>query len=84
MIVKFEASDLDSSNIDSLEYIYSTDKREWRMKQEGSLLVTFSGGQKYVYEDVPFIKVMAVISDESVGSTFNDLIKSNHKYTKYS
>jgi len=84
MIVKFEASDLDSSNIDSLEYIYSTDKREWRMKQEGSLLVTFSGGQKYIYEDVAFIKVMAVISDESVGGAFNDLIKSNHKYTKFS
>lgn len=84
MIVKFEASDLDSSNIDSLEYIYSTDKREWRMKQEGSLLVTFSGGQKYIYEDVAFIKVMAVISDESVGGAFNDLIKSNHKYTKHS
>jgi hypothetical protein len=82
--VKFEASDLDSSNIDSLEYIYSTDKREWRMKQEGSLLVTFSGGQKYIYEDVAFIKVMAVISDESVGGAFNDLIKSNHKYTKFS
>jgi hypothetical protein len=84
MIVKFEASDLDSSNIDSLEYVYTTDKREWRMKQEGSLLVTFSGGQRYVYEDVAFMKVMAVIADESVGTAFNDLIKSSHSYTKYS
>ena len=49
MIVKFEASDLDSSNIGSVEYYFTNPERKWKMKQEGELLVTFSNGQKYLY-----------------------------------
>lgn len=84
MIVKFEASGLDSSNIDSVEYYYTSFECKWKMKQEGSLVVTFSNGQKYMYHDVAFIKVMNIIADESTGAAFNNLIKSNHKYTKIS
>lgn len=84
MIVKFEASDLDSSNIGSVEYYFTNPERKWKMKQEGELLVTFSNGQKYLYHDVAFIKVMNIIADESTGAAFNALIKSNHKYTKIS
>ena len=84
MIVKFEASDLDSSNIGSFEYYYSVNEREWSWNQEGELLVTFSNGQKYAYHDVAFVKVMNIIAGESVGTAFNTLVKSSHKYTKIS
>jgi hypothetical protein len=54
------------------------------MKQEGELLVTFSNGQKYIYHDVAFIKVMNIMAEPSAGTAFNNLVKSSHKYTKIS
>ena len=84
MIVKFEASDLDSSNVDSFEYYFTSPERRWKMKQEGELLVTFSNGQKYIYHDVAFIKVMNIMAEPSAGTAFNNLVKSSHKYTKIS
>lgn len=82
--MKIEAKiiDIDSSLIDRMEYIWVSEE-PWKLKNEGHLRVTFQNGFRYIYEDVPFIIVMNIAADRSVGEAFNEFIKNgDYKYYK--
>ena len=51
----------------------------------GELLVEFKGGAQYLYRSVPQQIFLSVITADSVGSTFNTLVKSqpiDHPYER--
>lgn len=61
-----------SSNIESIEY----DSKDKKMH------VTFRGGRKYVYHDVPETEFLHCKECESVGSHFNSEISRKYRFTK--
>jgi len=82
MRVELKVSDIDSSLVSRIEYLWS-DEELWELKKEGHLRVTFQNGFRYIYEKVPFILVMNIISDKSAGEAFSHFIKhGGYKYYK--
>lgn len=82
MKIETKIIDVDSSLINKFEYIWSSED-PWTLNNEGHLRVTFQNGFRYIYENVPFITLMSIAADESIGEAFNRLIKNgNYKYYK--
>jgi len=81
MRVETRVTDIDSSYIDRLEFVWHKEE-DWTLNNEGHLRVTFQNGARYIYEDVSFTLLMAIASSESVGQAFNDSIK-NGKFKYY-
>lgn len=75
---KYFWDNLKSSNISSIRYdpIGNTDKAI----EIGNLTVTFKNGSQYLYENVPLEVTHKIVSSESVGKAFNELIKVDNKY----
>lgn len=82
MRVETRIVDIDSSQISRMDYVWQSDE-PWKLKMAGHLRVTFANGQRYIYENVPYIIVMNIAADESPGSAFNHFIKGgDFKYYK--
>jgi len=82
MRVELKVSDVDSSLIDRLEFVWQSDE-SWGLTNKGHLRVTFQNGARYIYEDVPFALLMAMASSDSVGQAFSESIKNgSYKYYK--
>lgn len=82
MRIETKITDIDSSLIDRMEYLWAGEE-SWKLKNEGHLRVTFQNGSRYIYENVPFIIVMNIAADESVGEAFNHFIKNgDYKFYK--
>jgi len=90
MRIHIRTSDVQSSNIDSIEYLwYSNDNSALaddqilKLKSKGFLRVTFQNRSRYVYEDVPFDVWLNIVTSESQGEAFNSSVKSGgFKYRK--
>lgn len=61
----------DSSTIDRMEFDPNTE----------NLLVTFNTGARYIYHPVSGVTFGAVISADSVGQRFNELVKESDDIT---
>lgn len=82
MRVETRVTDIDSSLIDRLEFVWHKEE-DWTLNNQGHLRVTFQNGARYIYEDVPFTLLMAIASSESVGQTFSLSIRNgDYKYYK--
>ena len=55
---------------------YSYDPRN------GSLLVNYKNGSRYLYKSVPFAVFMELFTAESLGKAMNEKVKNNYEYTK--
>lgn len=83
MRLQTRITDIDSSHISSMDYVWFDAKERWRLKRKGALRVTFQNGARYVYEDVPYLVMMNIAADESPGQAFNELVKDmGYKYYK--
>ena len=47
---------------------------------KGSLRVTFTSGKRYRYDDVSSATFMELITAESIGKKFNEIIKGKYDY----
>lgn len=82
MRVELKVSDIDSSLIDRMEFVWHNDE-SWGLTNTGHLRVTFQNGVRYIYEDVSFALLMAIASSDSIGKTFNEAIKNgDYKFYK--
>lgn len=70
-------SGIQSSLINRMEYVWSSEEDPFKMKAEGHLRVTFQNGSRYIYENVPLIIVMNIAASDSTGESFTSLIKGN-------
>jgi len=90
MRIHIRTSDVQSSNIDSMEYLwYSSDnsalaeEQPFSLKSQGFLRVTFQNRSRYVYENVPFDVWLNIVISDSQGEAFNSSVKSGgFKYYK--
>lgn len=83
MMVKVRVSDIQSSNINAMDFIWRSEEGVWSDDVVGHLRVEFQSGPRYIYENVPHSVMMQIASSESAGSAFNSLIlKSNYKFYK--
>lgn len=71
MVTKTLKCKVTSSNIQEVSFVYNPNTKD----KLGSLTVEFKSGLTYVYSQVPLEVVEQVISAESVGKAFNELIK---------
>jgi len=83
MRLQTRITDIDSSHIESMDYVWFDAEERWKLKRKGALRVTFQNGARYIYEDVPYLVMMNIAADESPGQAFNDLVKAmEYKYYK--
>ena len=82
MRVKVDISDIQSSLIKSMEYVWYSEEESIKMKSEGHLRVHFQNDSIYIYEDVPLVIVLNIAAADSVGENFNFFIK-NESYRYY-
>lgn len=75
---KYCWDNLKSSNISGIRYdpIKNPDKAI----EIGNLTVTFKNGSQYLYENVPLEVTRKIVSAESIGKAFNELIKADNRY----
>ena len=82
MRIETRVSDIDSSHVDRLEFVWHSDE-SWGLTNKGHLRVTFQNGARYIYEDVSFALLMAMASSDSIGQAFNESIKNgDYKFYK--
>lgn len=79
MKVEVNITDIQSSTIKEMEYLWYSEDDNFKLRSEGLLRVTFQNDRVYVYENVPLIIVMNIAASDSAGESFNFFIKS-HNY----
>jgi hypothetical protein len=47
---------------------------------DDDLVVTFKSGARYRYHNVPILVFIQLISSDSVGETFNKIVRNNYEY----
>jgi hypothetical protein len=66
--------------------MYVTDVKSSQVKrvawQNDVMVVTFTNGSVYVYEDVPYKTYKELVEAESVGHYMNESVKYNYQYKR--
>lgn len=66
--------------------MYVTDVNSSQVKrvawQNDVMIVTFTSGAVYVYEDVPYKTYKELVEAESVGHYMNESVKYNYQYKR--
>jgi hypothetical protein len=78
--IRIQIDDLASSNITDIVYISISNNKDMTdfYKVNGDLIVTFSNGTRYAYNDLPLGILSKCFDSESFGSAFSKLIKPNY------
>lgn len=76
MLIRIKSRNVESSMIDSIDYVSSRSENYSGPENVfGFLRVTFQNQLTYMYEEVPLQSVIDVLTSDSIGSKFNELIK---------
>lgn len=80
MKIRIQIDDLASSNITDIVYISISNSKAVNNfgSVAGDLIVTFSNGTRYAYNDLPLGILSKCFDSESFGSAFSKLIKPNY------
>ena len=81
MAIKLLSWDVESSNLLSLSFSYREEVTN--PDKVGTLIVNFKGGSTYSYREVPLAVIYQVLESDSIGKTFNELIrKGKYKFNR--